>query len=100
MKRILFIGLIAVVVACASRDSYDNSKVTIVLGFSARALCSCLFVSGMTETQCRQYTELGEKAPRPRYAIDLAEKRVTASYFFFLRQSARFENPEFGCSLQ
>lgn len=92
--------LLLAVSASTASHGYDNSKVTIVLGFSAKALCSCLFVSGLSESQCLQYTELGEKAPKPRFSIDRKKKRVTASYFFIFRQIARFDSPEFGCSLQ
>lgn len=79
--------------------TYNNSRITIVLAFSAKAYCSCLYVNEMPEAQCRAYIDVGPKAPTPRMTVSPTDKTVTASYFYFFRQTARFEGPRFGCAL-
>lgn len=79
--------------------TYDNSKITIVLAFSAKAYCSCLYVTEMPEAHCLAYMDVGPKAPKPRLSVSPEEKTVTASYFFFFRQKAQYQGARFGCSL-
>jgi hypothetical protein len=78
-------------------DAYKNSKAKLALGFTAKEMCSCLFVSGRTEKECRDYVDLGEV--HPHISINLKRKKVTASLYFVLRQSARYEGARLGCRI-
>ncbi len=98
MRR-AFAACLALLFLTGAARTYDNSKITIVLSFSAKAYCSCRFVNELPEADCRKYTDVGPKAPVPRFSVNAGEKAVTASYFFFFRQTARFEGPRFGCRL-
>lgn len=102
MKRGSWLVLAAVILASVclgAKKGYKNSKATLALSFSAKAVCSCLFVSGRTEAQCVEYADLGEGAPKAKFSVDRKRQRVTASLFWILRQTARYEGPERGCRL-
>jgi hypothetical protein len=100
MKAAKFIALAVVLaVPAVAAGAYKNSKVALALGFSAKEMCSCLYVTGRPEKDCAEYVDLGGEI-RPRFSVDAKQKRITASLYFLLRKSATFQGDQAGCRLE
>jgi len=69
---------LAVVWARSGKTKYGNRTLTLGLGFTAKEMCSCLFVEERTEAECRDYTKLEQITPTIK--IDRTKKTVKASY--------------------
>ncbi len=70
----------------------------LALGFSAQELCSCVFVTGHTEAECRQYVSIEQL--KPRLNIDRKLKQVKASYYVVFSETAVYEGDKAGCRLK
>ena len=87
-----------VFVGCTKKEGeYDSSITTLGINFTAKSMCSCLWVSENTEDFCLEYTKL--KQVTPSISVDHEAKTVTASFFWFLKNKARFIDSRQGCQL-
>lgn len=91
---VLMIGLTSSALAVTG---YKNSKATLALGFTSKEMCSCLFASGRSEKDCRDYVDVAEI--HPRISIDHKRQKVTASLYLILWQTAYYEGPQKGCRI-
>jgi hypothetical protein len=76
-------------------DSFEVLK--IGLGFSAKDVCSCLFVALQDENYCKKYVEI--KQVQPFFKIDHEEKSVSASAYLLLWRTASYNKETRGCVL-
>jgi CubicO group peptidase (beta-lactamase class C family) len=77
---------------------FRQPKMALGAGFVAKSLCSCLYVSKLSENACRDYASLAQVSPRA--SIDRGAKSVTTSYFlFFYKRTAQYLGEERGCVL-
>lgn len=101
MKRNV-LTVVAVTLAALScgpaAGEYDNNDLELVTAYTAKELCSCLFVQEQTEEYCRAWTQASPAIARPR--IDFAQKRVTTSALILWGASARFVDGQIGCQLE
>ena len=99
MKKLLSITVVALFfVGCSKEGEYSSSIARLGLNFTAKSMCSCLWVSENSEEFCRDYTEL--KQVTPSIAVDQQAKLVETSLFWILRAKAKFIDDKRGCQLQ
>lgn len=77
---------------------YRANVLELGLGFSAQAMCSCLWVSQNDEDFCREYIAL--KQVQPKIKVDHQKKSVQANAFLIFSRSSIFKSNEKGCELQ
>lgn len=75
---------------------FQASVLMLGLNFTAKALCSCVFVSEQSEEQCLEYASIEQVSPKLK--VDRGEKTASSSFLFWQAQ-ARYEGPERGCVL-
>jgi hypothetical protein len=63
----------------------------------SKFMCSCLFVEGRTEEQCRNWSRVA--IPVSAYKVDYKEKRVTATGLG-LTGTSSYRGERFGCVLE
>ncbi len=66
-------------------------------GAFSKFMCSCMFVEGRTEEQCKNWSRL--VVPQQSYSINRKEKSVTATALWYT-STAQYVNKRFGCSLK
>ncbi len=81
----------------APREGEFNASVlTMGLGYTAKALCSCLYVSEQTEDQCREYAAIEQVSPK--LLVDRDNKLVISKLLFWSAK-AKYLGAEIGCVL-
>jgi hypothetical protein len=94
---LVMVGVLAVG-ACGTRY-YNNSELTLIVNSSAKETCSCVFVLGRPEDQCREYSRL--IGPRQvvlfsfDHAAGLVDARLGAHHAV-----ARWRNAQQGCVIE
>ena len=90
--------LLLLLLACAPKSdvrTYDNSLFQLASGFSAKEMCSCLFVSGRPEAECKEYTKVDPAVAH--YHVDWDGKSVRATALAMGRTSAHWVDERSGC---
>ena len=93
---LLFVALSA----CAGRadvHKYDNSLFVLGSAFAAKQTCSCLWVAGRTEDECRAWVRVSPDVARAK--IDWETRTVTARALGMGRTDARFVDDQLGCEI-
>ena len=91
--------IIAATLGCApAAGEYDNNDLELINAYTAKELCSCLFVMEQTEEYCRAWTKASPPIARPR--IDYRAKRVSSSAAIIWGASARWVDAQAGCVLE
>lgn len=78
--------------------TYDNSLFALGAGFSAKEVCSCVFVAGLDEDFCREWTRVSPDLAR--FRIDEDEQLVRANTLGLGRAVARYQGAQLGCVLE
>ena len=98
MKR-LGLGLLAAVLllSCDSGKGrlYDNNDLELATTYTAKELCSCLFVMQMPLDYCRAWTKASPDVAK--FSIDLDHKTVETTALLNWGARARFDSAQFGC---
>jgi len=77
---------------------YDQNDLELLTAYSAKEMCSCLFVMGQTEAFCRTWTK---QAPDVKsVTIDRQDKSVRAQAVMMWGARARFVDRRHGCVLE
>jgi hypothetical protein len=77
---------------------YNNNDLQLVTAYTAKEMCSCLFVVEQTEEHCRAWTKASPAIASVR--IDTANKSVESFAVLFWGARARWVNESFGCVLE
>lgn len=77
---------------------YDNNDLELATAYTAKEVCSCVFVMEQTEDYCRAWTKASPDVAD--FVVDHDEKRVRSSALLFWSAAARFTGPDFGCVLE
>jgi hypothetical protein len=88
------------VAACAPKADvrrYDSSLFEIGAAFAAKEVCSCVFVSGRDETDCREWTRVEPNVAR--FRVDREAREVTARALGMAKTVARYQGDGLGCTL-
>lgn len=101
MRRLAGISLgFALLAACAPDDglrTYDNGDLDLVTAYTAKAACTCLFVAGRTEAECRPFAK--QNPDVASFTFDAEKKTVHASAVAFWGADAEFVSAHDGCRL-
>lgn len=88
--------------ACGGSDDgthlYGRNDLQLITAFTAKELCSCLFVAGHTEDDCRAYAK--QAPPVASAQIDLEGKAVTSSALMLWSARAHWVDEKTGCVLE
>jgi hypothetical protein len=98
--RGLWVLLLVLLVACAPKTEvrrYDNSLFELGAAFAAKEVCSCVFVAGRDEADCREWTRV--KPDVARFRVDREASEVTARALGMAKTTARYEGDGLGCVL-
>ncbi len=66
-------------------------------GAFSKFMCSCMFVEGRSEEQCKNWSRL--VIPQQGYSVNKKEKSVTATALWYSNTS-RYRDERFGCTLE
>ncbi|TNE49184.1 MAG: hypothetical protein EP343_12955 [Deltaproteobacteria bacterium] len=97
LGRILLVLLLAVVLFVSTNWYHFKHFPPIISSYSAKMMCSCMFVSGHEEEYCRNYAR--QYVPIQKATFDKKTKTVTVKGFWRVNK-AKFVNRRFGCALQ
>ncbi len=97
LGRVLLVLLLAVVLFVSTNWYHFKHFSPIISSYSAKMMCSCMFVSGHDEDYCRNYAR--QYVPIQKANFDKTTKTVTVKGFWQVNK-AQFVNRRFGCALQ
>jgi len=90
--------LLLLLVSCHhGPPKYDAGILHLASGFSAKEVCSCVFVMGRDEAFCKEWTRVSPDVAR--FKVDREAREVTASALGMGRRKARFVYDQTGCVL-
>lgn len=102
MKRrgLLLLLLGASAVSCSSGGSrqYDNNDLQLATAYTAKELCSCLFVMEMPADYCNAWTRASPAVTK--FKVDEAQKTVETTALLEWGAHARFDSVKFGCVIE
>ena len=76
---------------------YDNNDLQLATGYTAKELCSCLFVMQMPLDYCTDWTRASPNVTR--FKIDTVNKTVETTALLEWGLRARYDSAKFGCRL-
>lgn len=98
MKRLFLTVLLAASCSPSSGPRlYDNNDLQLATGYTAKELCSCLFVMEMPLDYCRNWTRASPAVTK--FTIDEERKTVETTALLQWGTKARFDSAQFGCVL-
>jgi hypothetical protein len=85
--------------ACSSPGErpYPNNDLALVTAYTAKEVCSCRFVMGRTEAECRAWTRASPAVAT--FRIDEEAKVVSAAALGLWGARARWISEQEGCRL-
>ena len=87
--------------ACAGKENglntYDNNDLQLISAYTAKEMCSCLFVMQRDEAYCRAWTKESPAVADVR--IDREKKTVESGAVLFWMRRAHYVDDQFGCVL-
>ena len=76
---------------------YDASLFELATAYSAKEVCSCVFVLGRDEDFCREVTRVSPDVVT--FRVDREAQRVTSRALLFWRAQASYRGAREGCAL-
>jgi hypothetical protein len=96
-QAILVLGF--AVSACVSPGRFHNTRDPAVLArYTAKMVCSCLFVAGQSEEFCRKWVRYDPDFAA--WSVDGEHRTVDVGALLFWHARARFISEHEGCRLQ
>ncbi len=96
MRAAMVLVLLGALAGCG--ESYGRNDLELITAFTAKQLCSCLFVIGREERACRAWVR--ESPAVATASIDLEAKVVEAEAMMLWSARARYTGERFGCVLE
>ncbi len=96
MKKLWLLSL--VLLGCADSPGYGNNDLQLVTAYTAKDMCSCLFVMEQTEEYCLAWTKASPAVARIR--VDHRRKVVSTSAAVLWTGEAEFVDAQQGCVLR
>lgn len=81
----------------ASLPKYDNALLELASGFSAKEVCSCVFVAERPVEVCRDWTRVSPAVAR--FRVDEEAREVHATALGMKGTVARWVDADLGCVL-
>ena len=76
---------------------YNNNDLQLATGYTAKELCSCLFVMEMPLDYCTDWTRASPAVTK--FKIDTVNKTVETTALLEWGVRARYDSAKFGCRL-
>ncbi len=80
------------------RRMYDNSDLRLATAYTAKEVCSCLFVLEQDEAFCRAWTRASPNVAR--FRVDREARTVESAALLLWGGRARFVDARTGCVLE
>ncbi len=90
--------LLAALLGCSKAEPYRTGKLSMLSAFSAKEMCTCLFVVERSETFCREYVK--QWPPVTWVSVNHGAKTVSARALLFYASRARWVSRDYGCILE
>ena len=99
MKALAPALLCALLCGCDSSKGrlYDNNDLELATAYTAKELCSCLFVMEMPQDYCAAWTKASPAVTK--FNVNLDQKTVETTALVDWGSRARFDSDKFGCVL-
>ena len=97
MKRLALTALFALSCGGGSTRQYQNNDLQLATAYTAKELCSCVFVMEMPVEYCREWTRASPAVTK--FKIDEQRKTVETTALLEWGTRARFDSEKFGCVL-
>jgi hypothetical protein len=94
---LLLIIILTVGILLASNWKDIKNFQPMASGAYAKFMCSCLFVEGRTEEQCKIWSRLS--IPQSGYTINKKDMTVTSTALWYT-STARYKDKKLGCTLE
>ena len=98
MKRFLLTALFMVPLAACSTHYYHDDEASMMTVDSTKESCSCVFVLGLDESRCADYSRLIGPRQVVILKVDREEHTVEGSLLGY-KAKARYVNHDQGCVL-
>lgn len=99
MRRWVTMAAAALGLSCdAPPGQYHNNDLELVTAYTAKDMCSCVFVQGQTEEYCLAWTKADPAVARVR--VDHRARSVSTSAAILWGATAVFEDAQHGCVLR
>jgi hypothetical protein len=84
--------------ALAGCDRYERNDLQILTAYSAKEMCSCIFVMQQSEEYCKAWTKASPNIKS--VSVDYDKKRVESQALTLVGATARYVSPRRGCVLE
>ena len=95
MRAALCAGLVALAVTGTACGGYSNNDLELVVSYTSKDMCSCLWVMERDEEYCRAWTRASPQVAEVE--IDWDHKEVVSHALLLWSASARFMSEREGC---
>ena len=99
MKSVALLSFI-LLSSLLSGCEFTNEKMNLIqvgLNFTAKSMCSCLWVTNNSKEFCDEYTALEEVSPK--MDINEASNEVNTSLFWLFSAKAKYVGVKQGCQI-
>ena len=92
-------ALLLLLLSCDSGKPrlYDNNDLQLATAYTAKEMCSCLFVMEMPLEYCRAFTRASPAVTK--FTVDTGQRTVETTALLDWGSKARFDSDQFGCVL-
>ena len=103
MKRLIALAAAAAFLSCgggvnsAGDREYTRNDLQLITAFTAKSMCSCLFVMEMDEDYCKVWAK--QNPPVADYRVDKDKKTVQSGALMFWLGKAHYVDAKQGCVL-
>lgn len=98
MKRLMAVLGVCTVMGCGTRY-YSKDEAFMMTQSSAKETCSCIFILGLDEARCADYSRLIGPRQVVSLTVNREENTVEGRLLGYLAR-ARWVNPEQGCVME
>jgi len=98
MRTLSCLGVGLLLLACGQPTRYQHNDLQLVTAYTAKDMCSCLFVNGQSEEYCLAWTRASPAVARIR--VDHRRQRVSTSAAILWSAEAEFVDAKQGCVLR
>jgi hypothetical protein len=97
VRRLSLAALLALSCSNGSSRLYDNNDLQLATAYTAKELCSCVFVMEMSEDYCRNWTRASPAVAK--FTVDYERKTVESTALLEWGTRAKLDSAKFGCVL-
>lgn len=96
-RGLVLLAVLSGALGCAEEEGrvYRNNDLMLLTAYSAKDICSCLFVMGQTEDHCERWARANPNLKTIQ--VDRSARTVTVQSMLLFSARARWVMPRRGC---